>query len=92
MYEYDMRMLAYRLREVDRDYVLHYLAWINRDIKAMKSQGKKKRVPVFKKFKQFFDYEKQVSKVFGTNEKENRTITGMRRLQSSKRGEDNAGV
>lgn len=65
LYEYDMRMTAYHLQQVDREYEIHLQAWVNWNVQAMKSKGKNKRVPVFKDFKQFFNYEQRVKDVLG---------------------------
>lgn len=58
LYEFEMRMRASDLRRVDREYEIHLQAWANWNVQAMKKSGKRKRVPVFKTFKQFFDYKK----------------------------------
>lgn len=65
LYEYDMRLKAYNLRHVDRDYEIHRQAWANWNVQAMKNQGKRKRVPVFRNFKQFFDYDEQLKAMMG---------------------------
>lgn len=65
MYEYEMRLTAYRLRQVDREYEIHLQAWANWNVQAMKKQGKHKQVPVFKTFQQFFDYKKSIRDVLG---------------------------
>ena len=60
-----MRMKAFRLQQVDRDYDIHLLAWESWNVQAMKKQGKNKKVPVFKNFKQFFDYESRLEEAAG---------------------------
>lgn len=65
LYEYGMRMKALRLRQIDREYEIHLQAWANHNVQATKRQGKDKAVPVFKTFKQFFDYEKRIEEVTG---------------------------
>lgn len=62
LYEYQMRMKAYRLAQVDREYEMHLQAWLNHAVTATKEQGKK-QVPVYKNFKEFFDYEKRLKEV-----------------------------
>lgn len=57
LYEFEMRMIASDLRRVDREYEIHLQAWANWNVQATKKSGKRKRVPVFRTFKQFFDYE-----------------------------------
>lgn len=63
LYEYDMRMTAYRLKQADREYEIHLQAWLNWNVQAMKKKGRHKRVPVFKTFQQFFDYKKCIKDV-----------------------------
>lgn len=72
LYEYEMRMTAYRLQQADREYNIHLLAWESWNVQAMKKQGKHKRVPVFGTFKQFYDYEGRVKDILsGNSEKTN---------------------
>ena len=61
--EYELLMDAVRLKEVDRDYRNHLQAYLNFAVKAEKKAGKGKSRPVYKRFKQFFDYEKAIAKV-----------------------------
>lgn len=63
--EYNLLMKALKLREVDRDYRIHQLAWLSTAAKAMKSAGKGKLRPVYTKFSQFFDYKKAVRQALG---------------------------
>ena len=84
LYEYRLRMEAFRLQRVDRDFDLHLLAWESWNVQAMKQSGRKKRVPVFKTFKEFFDYEAEIKKARGgTDEKRSRflQIAGVMRKQ-----------
>jgi hypothetical protein len=60
--EYRLLMQASKLKQVDLDYRVHQLAFANFRAQAQKKNGKNKTVPVFRKFKQFFDYEKAVKK------------------------------
>jgi len=62
LYEYQARMYAYRLNEVDRLHDMHLQAWLNNQVTATKEQGKK-QVPVYRKFGEFFDYKKQLKSV-----------------------------
>lgn len=90
LYEYDMRMKAYRLRQVDQEYGIHRQAWENWNVQAMKGKGKKKRVPVFKKFVQFFDYEKRIREVMGESREDSRNqgIARIMRAQKERRRTD----
>lgn len=60
--EYTLRMKAYQLQRVDREYEMHLQAWLNHAVTATKEQGKK-QVPYYKKFKEFYDYEKRLKEV-----------------------------
>lgn len=58
--EYRLLMKANNLKNVDRDYRVHQLAWLTNAARATKSAGKGKRCPVYAKFSQFFDYRNAV--------------------------------
>lgn len=51
MYEYDLLMTGALLRRQDEDELLHRSAWLNRQVKAMKSDGK---TPFYKKYTDFY--------------------------------------
>lgn len=57
--EYQMLMKATQLKEVDRMRNRHLLAWLTVSAGATKKDGK----PVYKKFKDFFDYESELRKL-----------------------------
>lgn len=57
-------MHAYQLKRVDEQYNMHIQAWINHQVTSTKEQGKK-QVAVYKEFKDFFDYEKQIKEIEG---------------------------
>lgn len=67
--EYLFRIKAYRLKRVDEELNMHKMAWLYHQASAKKVQGKK-QVPVYKSFKEFFDYKKEIARVEGkkTNE------------------------
>ena len=83
MYEFCVRMQAARLRQVDREYELHLLAWGCWDVQSMKKQGKK-RVPVYQTFRQFFDYEAREKEAY-TGKQAEKTGIGVRIMQAMKR-------
>jgi len=92
LYEYEVRMKAFRLQQVDQQYEIHQQAWANWNVQAMKAQGKNKRVPVFKNFKQFFDYEKYVKEILGgsgrnntENDTRNQAIINIMKRQQEKK-------
>lgn len=65
-------MEAVRLKQIDKDYRNHLQAFLNYAVKAEKKVGKNKSKPVFTKFKQFYDYEKELKKVKGKEEEKAR--------------------
>ncbi|WP_206193300.1 MULTISPECIES: hypothetical protein [Virgibacillus] len=60
--EYALRIRAFRLQQVDKEYKMYKQAWINHQVTLTKEQGKK-QVPIYKRFKDFFDYEKHLKEV-----------------------------
>src|SRR5699024_7775069 len=73
--EYRLRMKAFELAEIDKRYYMHLQAWLNHQVTATKEQGSK-QVGVFKKFKEFFDYEKEINLV---ENKETKKLTDKQR-------------
>ena len=63
--EYRLLMKANNLKNIDRDYRVHQLAWLTNAARATKSAGKGKRRPVYAKFSQFFDYRNAVRQALG---------------------------
>ena len=61
--EFNLLMEAVRLKQIDNDYRNHLQAFLNFAVKAEKKAGKNKTKPVYSKFKQSYDYDKEVSKV-----------------------------
>ncbi len=61
--EYNLLMEAVQLKQVDNDYRNHLQAFLNFAVKAEKKAGKGKTKPVYRKFKQFYDYEGEVQKI-----------------------------
>lgn len=59
MREYNILSEAYALKYVDRERDLHELAYLTFSATATKKSGK----PVYKTFKKFFDYDKELEKV-----------------------------
>ncbi|AXF57795.1 hypothetical protein DT065_00420 [Salicibibacter kimchii] len=54
---------------------MHLQAWTNQQIKATKETGQgknKKSVPVYKNFKDFFNYEKRMKQIDGKTTKEDK--------------------
>lgn len=61
--EYELLIEAYQLKMVDDNYHTHWQAFLNFAVQAKKRAGKHKEKPVYRRFENFFDYEKEVSKV-----------------------------
>lgn len=57
--EINLLMKAQQLKEVDRSRDRHLFAWLTVSAGATKKDGK----PVYKKFKDFFDYEKELKRL-----------------------------
>ncbi len=75
MREYNILSEAYALKYVDRERDLHELAYLTFSATATKKSGK----PVYKTFKKFFDYEKELDRVkrkgFDASQKEKNRIS-----------------
>ncbi|THB62176.1 hypothetical protein [Vagococcus silagei] len=56
VYEFNVRMLSYRLSELDKQQDLHLQAWLNQMVQATKGSGKNVK-PYYRSFKEFFDFE-----------------------------------
>lgn len=61
--EYEIMMEALELRMLDESLREHRQAFLNFAVRAEKKAGKGKSRPVYTKFKQFFDYEKELKKI-----------------------------
>lgn len=57
--EFELRMKAAELKQLDRIHELHILAWAINQARATKKNGR----PVFRTFRSFFDFEKQEKKI-----------------------------
>lgn len=73
LYEYEVRMLACRLRRLDGERDLYMQAWVNHQVKATRG---KKAEPYFKNFTKFFDYEKEEKNILGQSIIEETVDTG----------------
>jgi len=61
-------MRAYQLQQIDKEMDMHMQAWLNHQVTASKEKGKK-QVPVYSKFKDFYDYEKRINEVIKPKKK-----------------------
>lgn len=81
MYEYCVRMKAYRLQQVDCEYMLHLLAWQSWDVQAMKNRAES----VFRyiKIQPVFDYDEKVEEAM-IGKQVNRRGIGKRLMQAAR--------
>ena len=70
-------MEAIQLKRIDNDYRNHLQAFLNFAVKAEKKSGKNKSKPVYTKFKQFYDYEKELKKAKGKEDSEKSRFSGI---------------
>lgn len=62
--EYLIRLKAYRLRRADAELDMHRTAWLYHQAGAKKQQGKQ-TVPVYKTFKDFYNYDEAIARIEG---------------------------
>ena len=94
LYEYDLRMRASRLKEVDREHEIYLQAWADYMVQDTKKQGKDRIVPVYKTFKQFYDYDNRINEILNMgkeHEQEERLKYIARRVQEYERREPDYG-
>lgn len=76
--EYNLLMEAAELKQVDEDYRNHLQAFLNFAVKAEKKTGKNKSKPVYRKFKQFYNYEAELRKI--TKKEQKSRFSGIGKL------------
>lgn len=87
MFEYRLLTEAYRLKTIDREYEMHWQAWLSWNVQATKKKGKG-RTSVFRTFKQFFNYEKMVNDRSDKEDSKNRDIINAMKKQKERRERD----
>ena len=60
--EYQLRLEAYRIKQVEEERQLAVQAWFNHNVQATKGSAKHPK-PMFKDFKDFFDAQSQIDEV-----------------------------
>lgn len=83
--QYKVMMEALELRMFDQNYREHRQAYLDFAVRAEKSAGKGKSKPVYKKFRQFFDYERELERVKRRKEKQESRFAGLRQFLSKER-------
>lgn len=84
--EYKLRIKAYELRQLDREYMIALEAWQFNEVQAKKKEGKR-LVPVYRRFKDFFNYEEAESKIMKRNDekdKKSRIVSRLREFYTKK--------
>lgn len=77
MSEFELRMIAFNLAEVDEERKRHELAYLNVKAQATNKKGK----PVFESFKSFYDYEKRVAEVLAANQPQRTKLNERKKTQ-----------
>lgn len=73
-------MKGVRLREIDKDYRQHMQAFLNFAVKAEKRTGKHKSKPVYRFFKSFYDYDKELKKALADDGEKKSRFAGVGKL------------
>jgi len=77
--EYRLLIKARKLKEVDEMYKIHVQAFANHRVKATKG---KKQKPVYRRFNDFFNYEREIKKALGIK---NKKIEGISKIMKERR-------
>lgn len=64
-WEYNLRMRAFNLKQIDRDQSIYLSAWLIREAQAKKKKGKNGLKYVYGEWKDFFDYDARIRAVSG---------------------------
>lgn len=76
----DILMEAVDLMMLDQNHHEHRQAFLNFAAQAEKKAGKGKKKPVYRRFKQFFDYDRELEKVKNRRKKKNSRFSGIGKL------------
>lgn len=78
--QYEVMMEALELRMLDQDLHEHRQAFLNFAVQAEKKAGKGKTRPVYRRFKQFFDYDTELAKIKNRKRKKKSRFSGIGKL------------
>lgn len=78
--QYEVMMEALELRMLDQDLHEHRQAFLNFAVQAEKKAGKGKTRPVYRKFRQFFDYDAELKKIKNRKKKKKSRFSGIGKL------------
>lgn len=73
--QYEIMLDALELRMLDQDLHEHRQAFLNFAVQAQKKAGKGKTKPAYRRFKQFFDYNAELTKI--KNKKKRSRFSGI---------------
>lgn len=82
-YDYNLLIKAKRLSDVDRSYWQHLQAWTDENAGATKKNGQR----VYKRFNQFFDYDKHLEDTINPKQSKTLSIADANRRLSKARKE-----
>ncbi len=78
--QYEIMMEALELRMLDQDFYEHRQAFLNLAVQAQKKAGKGKTRPVYRTFKQFFDYDRELDKLKSRKKQKKSRFSGIGKL------------
>lgn len=78
--QYEVMVEALELRMLDESLHEHRQAFLNFAVQAEKKAGKRKTKPVYRRFQQFFDYDKELKKIKERKNKTSSCFAGIGRL------------
>lgn len=77
-------MKAWRLKQVDEDYKMHLQAFLNYQVQGKRKAGKNKTKPVYRTFKDFYNYDAELKKVMREPKKKSDQLAGVRKFLAKK--------
>lgn len=78
--QYEILMGAMELRMLDESLHEHRQAFLNLAVQAQKKAGKGKTRPVYRTFRQFFDYDRELNKLKSRKKQKRSRFSGIGKL------------
>lgn len=85
-WEYELRMKAHALQSVDDEYMVYLQAWTIREAQAKKKKGKHGWSYVYKRLKDFFDYDSRINEITQKKKEKEKISSLANRLIEHERG------
>lgn len=86
--QYEIMTEALELKLLDHDFYQHRQAFLNYAVQAQKSAGKGKSKPVYRRFRQFFDFDRELSRLKERRgQKKKERYSGIGKLLNKSKGE-----